>query len=144
MLFKNRGDPMIVSILDSFNALELLDQILFIILVVSLLAKWISEIVAWVICRKINTDKTHDGKCIYLDSEQKDKCSIPFFQKKYFKNRHCNKIKCPGYRVRNYTIDQIKQIYRVPFWILTFLKAVSELSAVILIVRTLLFSVPKP
>lgn len=133
---------MYASILNNFNSLALLDQILFIILVVSLLAKWIGDIVVWVICRKLNTDKTHVGKCIYLDSQQEDNCSIPTFEKKYFKNRHCNKKSCPGYRVWNYTIDQIKQIHRVPFWILTFIKSVSELSSVILIIRTLLLSVP--
>lgn len=134
---------MFTSILENFNSLESIDKILFIILVVSFSAKWISDIITWVVCKKINTDKTLDGKCIHLDSRQKDNCSIPCFRKKYFKDCHCNKKACPGYRVRNYTIDQIKQINRVLFGILTFLKAVSELSAAILIIRTLLFSASK-
>ena len=132
-----------ISILDKFCALQLLDQVLFVILVVSLSAKWIGEIIAWIICRRMNSDKTYVGKCIHLDSQRVDNCSIPTFKKKHFINQRCNKKACPGYRVWNYTIDEIKQIYRIPFLALTFLKSVSELSSVILIIRTLLLSVSK-
>lgn len=123
-----------------FCNLQLLDRILFVILIISLSAKWIGDIVCWIFCRRFNRDKEYKGKCIYLDSKSIDSCSVPIFNKKYFENRHCNKNKCPGYRVSNYSIDEIKQIYRIPFLILTLIKLVSELSTVILIIRTLLMS----
>ncbi len=134
---------MFTCIIDRFNSLELIDKILLIVLVVSLVAKLIGDIASWIICRRLNTDKTYACKCIHLDSQQHDNCSIPVFKKKYFKEQHCNKKACPGYSVSSYSIDQIKQLYKFPFWILTILKSVSELSTIILIVRTLLLNVSK-
>lgn len=119
--------------------IDLLDRVLLIILIVSVIAKAISEFVCWYLCKKHNTDRKHQEKCVHLKSVGiKQDCSLNKCKSKFFIGEKCNKKRCPGYMVSNYSIDEIKQIYKFPFILVTILKWTSELTTVLLIIRTLL------
>lgn len=120
-----------------FIRLTVLDRILLVILIISLLFKGITELVCWAICKRFNKDKTFKKKCIHLKSEKMHHCNLPKCKEKFFKEEGCNKKKCPGYRTSDFSIEQIKHIYCFPFWAVTFSKWTSELSTVLLLVRTL-------
>lgn len=128
---------MLVEIYDTFTKLTLLDRVLLIILILALLFKAITEIVCWVICKDFNTDKSYKKPCIHLKSGKTHDCSLSKCKTKYFQNEGCKKQKCSGYRTSNYSIEQIKQIYKFPFYTVTMCKWISELSTVLLLIRTL-------
>lgn len=125
-------------IYESFLKLECLDQILLLILIFSLLCKGIGVILCWYISKNFNRDKTRKRPCIYLDTRKKHDCKVPKCKEKYFVSECCNKKKCPGYRTSDYSIEEIKSISKWPFMVLTICKWISDLSAVLLIIRTLL------
>ena len=119
--------------------IDLLDRILLIILIVSVIAKAISEFICWYLCKKHNTDRKHQAKCVYLKSVGMEQdCNLNKCKNKFFIGEKCNKKRCPGYRTSNHTIDEIKQIYKFPFISVTLLKWISELTTILLVIRTLL------
>lgn len=124
---------------DLLLELKCLDRVLLIILLLSLLCKAIWEIVCWNISKYYNKDKKHILPCVYLETTKKHNhnCKMVKYKEKYFINECCNKSKCPGYRTSNYFIDEIKSISKWPFIVLTVVKWISDLSAVVLIIRTL-------
>ncbi len=128
------------DILESFMQIDLLDKILLIILILSLLFKGVGEIVCRAICKNFNTDKTYSKQCIYLVSGKTHDCKLQKCKKKYFKDEKCNKEKCVGYRTSEYTIEQIKLLHKLPFILMTSFKWISDLSTILLIIRTLLIS----
>lgn len=129
------------SIYATFLSLNCLDRVLLLILFFSLLFKLLGEVVCWLVSKNFNKDKMCNKPCIYLESKKKHDCKIPKCKVKYFINEQCNKKKCPGYRTSDFAIEEIKSINKWPFIILTACKWISDLSAVLLIIRTLLNSV---
>ena len=128
---------MISWIIDSYMKIDLLNQILLLVLIISLFFKGIGEITCWVICKNFNVDKTYTKRCIYLISGQTHDCKLLKYKKKYFKNEECSKEKCPGYRTSEFSIEEIKKISKFPFILLTTCKWISDLSAILLLIRTL-------
>lgn len=123
---------------NSFSNLGLLDKTLFFIVLISLIAKLALDIVCRHIQKKYNIDPEYKKPCVFLQKGKLHDCSIYKYRKKYFINNGCNKRRCPGYRTKNSSIEEIKQIYKWPFVFYTLIKWVSELSTVILIFRTIL------
>lgn len=132
---------MLKTICQEFLKIQLLDQILLIVLTVSVIAKGVYEIVCWHLCKHYNTDKHYKEKCIYLANENKQECQLVKCKEKYFVNKKCNKEKCPGYRISNFSIEDIKQLHKFWFLLCNTLKWVSEIATVILIARTLINSI---
>lgn len=123
-----------------FAELSIVDQLLLIILVVSLILKLLRGFSAcsfkWYLEHIKGTEK-----CKFLtDNGRSGKCDNLIFCKTYFKNHGdiCKSKKCPGYRSSGTKTDEIIQTH-------LFFSALSlisdwgiQLPSVILIVRTLL------
>ena len=123
-----------------FFDLALLDKILIIILGISIFAKWIGDLLTWFMCRRLNRDKSCKKQCIYLNTENDHDCTLEVYRQKYFINHGCSKKRCPGYRTSNNSIDDLKKLYKWRFLILAIFKWISEISTIILIIRTLIIS----
>lgn len=121
-----------------FLKLDCLDCVLLLILLFALLCKGMVEIICWCISKNFNRDKNFRLPCIYLNTQNNHDCRLLKYKEKYFVSERCNKNKCPGYRTSSYSIEEIKLISKWPFVILTACKWISELSTVLLIIRTLL------
>lgn len=116
-----------------------LDKILLVVLMVSVLFKIIYEIICWSIVRKYTRDKKGKSQCIYLSNKNgTQKC---FFSKMTADNNYsCKKRKCSTYKTVDLTINDIKEGNKFVFFITLFINWISQLSSIILIIRTLINS----
>lgn len=128
------------ALLIKLQSLSTIDQILLIILCISLLLKIIKEIVSYALTWFLE-HKKGSGACKSLKIDQKDvKCSHPLYAEKNFQQHGniCSHKDCPGYRSKDIETNDIFKSH----WLLSIIIVVVDwgiqLPSVILIIRTLL------
>lgn len=127
------------------NNMRCVDLILIIVLIISFISKIIMQLILKSLYKKNNKDCEFKRPCIYLDSffsqtSVSQRCRWSRLSKKYFLNERCQKERCPGYKTENFSIEEIMQLNRKNSFLLMFFDVLSQLSTVIILIRTLLSS----
>lgn len=139
-MFVKQGGRVMDELFKKICQLSYIDQILLVILCVSLLLKLINGIflyaVAWFF-----EHKKGQGICKFLiDNQKSEKCSNLIYASKYFIQQRniCARKDCPGYRSKSVHVNDILQSH----WLLSLLTVLVnwgiQLPSVLLIIRTLL------
>ncbi len=123
--------------IDLICKINAFDKFLILLLLISILAKILSKTYGIILLRRYNHKyQQRTEPCLHLKLDSPPECKLSKHRKKHFINQGCS-ADCPGYTKEKLTSEDIKTLYNIPFIISTILDFTSDLSTIILIIRTL-------